>query len=278
MADRSGKYFLETSDCGLRLYEHDRDEEAVCRLCWKNALPGGRPFPLIPEAGALSFGRIITGPFAQCAPDTFYVADDLTNGELIGYLTGAKGGSVAEADGDVPWIVWRDRIAHRIAEGEFGEISPKLFHPAQHFVEGTKLLYTMSLGPRAIQFLLHVMVHGNKEMPDLPTCPEFHFQVEAKHRGRGIGGRLLELFVSRLPAETHTEIGAQVTVCDGQVPLSYYESMSVGDEPLWRVCDRRETTMYTDEEKRVWELGARVENVSLVATKSRLLAFVRREH
>lgn len=274
MNKHSDQYFFTTEEFGLRLYEHDRDEEAVCRLCWENALPGGRPFPLIPEAGALSFGRIITGPYARGAPACFYIAEDLASGDIIGYLTGAEGGGVATPHGEIPWFTWRDETAHGIAEDEFGEISPKLSHPAQHFVEGTKFLYTMSLGPRAIQLLLYLKVHGDKEMPALPPCPEFHFQVDARYRGRGVGAKLLELFLRRLSGDKHKEIGAQVTVCDGQVPLSYYERMSVKGEPLWRVCDRRETAMYTDLEKQVWGLGNRVENVSLVADRELLLRFV----
>jgi GNAT superfamily N-acetyltransferase len=261
---------------GLRLYEHDRDEEPVCRLCWENALPGGRPFPLLPEAAALSFGRICTGPFAQCAPASFYVADDLTNGKLIGYLAGADGSAVETPDGAVPWLDWRDRRAHEIAEDEFGEISPKLCLPGHQLVEGTKLLYAMSLGPRAIQFLLHAKLNSAKEMPGLPACPEYHFQVDRSHRGQGIGGRLVELFVSGLKGAKYKEIGAQVTVCDGQVPLTYYERMSVRGKRLWSVYDRRESAIYCAEEKIAWGLGPVVENVGLVADKSRLLAFVRR--
>jgi GNAT superfamily N-acetyltransferase len=120
-------------------------------------------------------------------------------------------------------------------------------------------------------------VHNYKEMPALPDCPEFHFQVDSKHRGRGIGGKLLEVFVSRLSAEKHVEVGAQVTVCDGQAPLAYYQAMSLDGRPLWRVYDRRETAMYMEEEKRVWELGPLVEHVGLVADRDRLLAFVRKE-
>ena len=89
MATSEDGYLFEMGDYGLRLYVHDRDEEEVCKLCWSNALPGGRPLPLIPEAGARSFGRIVTGPFAKHASEHFYVVEDLASGKLIGYLTGA---------------------------------------------------------------------------------------------------------------------------------------------------------------------------------------------
>lgn len=276
MNSSDGDYFLETEHFGFRLYESERDEEAVCKLCWANALPGGRPFLPIPKAGALSFGRIVTGPFARYAPDYFYVADDLTTGRLVAYLTGAEGGAMETEGGEISWMECRDRRASLIAEDEFGEISPKLHTLAERFAEGTKLLYTMSLGPRAIQFLLHVKFNYDREIPKLPGCPEFHFQVEKGHRGQGIGKRLIEHFATRLPAENYETIGAQVTVCDGQVPLAYYERMSVCGEPLWSVYDRRETNIYTEEEKREWGLGPVVENLSLVAARNRLLAFVRR--
>ena len=133
----------------------------------------------------------------------------------------------------------------------------------------------MSLGPRAIQFLLHEKVNSASEMPRLPACPEYHFQVEKEHRRKGLGGKLVELFISGLTGGDYKEIGAQVTVCDGQVPLAYYERMSVQSKPLWRIYDRRESAIYSADEKEAWGLGTVVENVSLVADKTRLLAFVR---
>jgi GNAT superfamily N-acetyltransferase len=270
-------FLFTMGNYGYRPYEQDKDEEAVCKLCWMNALPGGRPFPLLPESAALSFGRIVTGPFAEYAPDYFYVADDLTTGRLVGYLSGAEGSDVETADGEIPWLQWRDRSAQRIAEGEFGDISLKLRTPIDRFVENTKLLYTLSLGPRALRFLLHLKIANRKEMPDLPPCPEYHLQIEKGHRGQGIGGKLIEHFLSRFMEEKYEEIGAQVTVCEGQVPLSYYERMSVQGKRLWKIYDRRESEIYTADEKRSWELGSVVENVGLVADKSRLLEFVHRE-
>jgi GNAT superfamily N-acetyltransferase len=277
MAPRDGEYFLVMGNYGFRLYAHDRDEEDVCKLCWKNALPGGRPFPLIPEAGSRSFGRIITGPFAKCAPTLFYVVDDLTSNRLVGYLTGAEGNAVETAEGAIPWGTHRDRIARQIASDEFGEISPKVCIPTFGFVEGVKFLYTASLGPRAIQFLLHEKLNGEREMPRMPAGPEFHFQVEKKYRGQGIGRKLIEHFVSRLSGRREKNLSAQVTVCQGQKSLSYYRSMSVGGKKLWKIYDKRETTIYTPDEKQAWGLGPRVENVSLVADRDRLLAFVRQE-
>lgn len=270
------RYIVRQGSYGIRLYGHDRDEGEVCKLCWKNALPGGRPFPLVPEAGAVSFGRIVTGPFARYASEHFFVAEDLTTGRLVGYLTGAEGSAVQTSDGDIPWAVWRNKIAQQIAADEFGEISPKICIPAYGFVEGVKFLYTISLGARAIAFLLHEKFHGDEEMPNLPACPEFHFQVEKAHRGRGIGGKLIEQFLSRLAGDKYKMVCAQVTVCDGQKPLAYYKRMSVGGRKLWKVYDRRETAIYTPDEKDAWGLGPLVENVSLVADKERLLSSIRR--
>ena len=269
-----GNYFFQMGNYGFRLYAHDRDEEDVCRLCWRNALPGGRPFPLIPEAGALSLGRIVTGPFARSAPALFFVAEDLTSGKLIGYLTGTEGGAVATAEGEVPWAIWRNSTSQQIAADEFGEFSPKVYIPTYGFVEGVKFLYTVSLGQRAMRFLLHEEFNGESEMPELPASPEFHFQVEKRCRGQGIGCKLIEHFLSRLCDEEHNNVCAQVTVCEGQKSLAYYRRMSVGGKKLWNIYDRRETTMYTPDEKEAWGLGPVVENLSLVADRKRLLAFV----
>jgi GNAT superfamily N-acetyltransferase len=274
---RDGEYFFVMGNCGFRRYAHESDEEEVCRLCWKNALPGGRPFPLIPEAGAQSFGRIVTGPFARHAPEYFYVVDDLASGRLVGYLTGAEGSAVETEEGEIPWATLRNRIVRQIAADEFGEISAKVWVPAYSFVEGVKLLYTVSLGPRAIQFLLHERFEGEREMPKLPAVPEFHFQVEKGYRGQGIGRKLVEHFTSRFAGGKYKDVCAQVTVCEGQKSLAYYRRMSVAGIPLWRIYDRRETFIYTPEEKQAWGLGPVVENVSLVADRERLLAFAKRD-
>lgn len=275
MEDLDTRYFARLGNYGFRLYDHDRDERDVCKLCWSNALPGGRPFILIPEAGAISFGRIITGPFARYAPEYFYVADDLNSGGLIGYLTGAEGGPIKTPEGEVPWMEWRDKTAESIGEDEFGEISLKLYFPAYAYLEGGKLLYTLSLGRRAVQFLLHAKFNNAKEMPKAPPCPEFHFQVAKEHRGSGIGVKFVEHFVSQFPASRYKKVCAQVTVCEGQKTLSYYQRMAYRGKKIWKVYDKKETTLYTDAEKQEWGLGRVVENATLVADKKRLLAFVR---
>lgn len=276
MTPHDDGYFLKRGNYGYRLYAHDRDEKDVCNLCWKNALPGGRPFPLIPEAGALSFGRVVTGPYARYAPAYFYVAEELTSGALVGYLTGTEGGAVETAEGEIPWVAWRNQIAQQIAADEFGTISPMVCIPAYGFVEGVKFLHTVSLGPRAVQFLLHLKFKGEREMPALPSGPEFHFQVEKGHRGQGIGRGFVEHFLSRFSGEEPKNIAAQVTVCEGQKSLAYYMRMTIGGEKLWQIYDRRETSIYTPDEKKAWDLGPLVENVSLVADRKRLLAFITR--
>jgi GNAT superfamily N-acetyltransferase len=240
-------------------------------------LPGGRPFPLVPKSGAVSFSRIVTGPFAEYAREYFYVADDLGTGKLVGYFTGAEGGPVKTGDGKVPWILWRDRMAEQIAEREFGEISFRLYIPGYAYLEGAKFLYTLSLGPRAIQFLLHAKYNNAEEMPKAPDCPEYHFHVAKGHRGEGIGSKFIEHFLTRLSASKYDKVCAQVTVCKAQKTLDYYLGMTYKGKRIWTVYDKRETRMYTDAEKKEWHLGPVVENVSLIAKKDRLLAFVRHQ-
>jgi len=275
MGSSDTQYFLKSGKYGFRLYDHERDEQAVCRLCWANALPGGRGFVLIPEAGAVSFGRIVTGPFAKYAPEYFYVADDLRTGNLVGYLTGAEGGPVKTKKRKMAWMDWRDKTAERIAEKEFGEISFKLSLPIYGFLEGAKFFYALSLGSRAIQFLLHAKFNGANEMPKAPPCPEFHFHVASGHRGEGIGRKFIEHFVSRFSAGKNQKVCAQVTVCEGHKDLDYYDSMKYRGKNVWKVFDRKETAMYTNTEKQQLGLGRVVENVSLVADRKKLLAFIR---
>lgn len=277
MNSSESRYFLEMERYGLRLYDHDRDEAQVCKLCWSNALPGGRPFPLIPETGALSFGRIVTGPFAEYAGEYFYVVDELSTGMLVGYLTGAEGGAVQTENGKVPWMQWRDKAAERIAEQEFGEISLKLYLPVYGYLESRKFLHTLSLGSRAIQFLLHAKFNNTKEMPGAPDCPEYHFHVAEGHRGKGLGSKLIEHFAGQFSGKKYSKICAQVTVCEGCKSLDYYKQMVYRGKKVWKVYDRRSTAMYTAAERERWGLGPTVENVSLVASRKRLLAFVRQD-
>ncbi len=269
------KYFLKHRGYGFRIYDQDIDEEAVCKLCWNNALPGGRPFPLIPKAGSISFGRIVTGPFAKYANEYFYVVDDLSTGTVVGYLTGAEGSPAKTKKGKAPWMQWRDRYAEKIAEKEFGDVSLKLYLPMQGYIEGRKFLYTLSLGSRAIQFLLHAKLNNSKEMPEAPECPEYHFHVKDGHRGHGIGSMLIKHFLNQFPEKKYKKICAQVTVCEGHKTLDYYTSLSYKGKTLWKVHDKKETAMYSAMEKKKWGLGPKVENVSLVADKKQLLAFVK---
>ena len=267
-------YFLKLNGYGFRPYQHSKDEIPVCKLCWRNALPGGRPFPLIPEAGSVSFGRIVTGPYAEYASHYFYVVDELTSGRLIAYFTGADGQAVKAGKREVPWMQWRDKTASHIAEKEFGEISLKLYLPENGYLEGQKFLYTLSLGTRALQFLLHAKFNNAREMPEAPVCPEFHFHVADGHRGQGIGGRLIEHFLQQFSGKRYKLVCAQVTLCDGYKTLAYYRNMSYRGKKLWTVYDKRETAMYMATEKKAWGLGPTVENASLVANRKRLLAFL----
>ena len=59
----------------------------------------------------------------------------------------------------------------------------------------------------------------------------------------------------------------------GQV--DYYDNMKYRGKKVWKVFDKRETAMYTEMEKQQLGLGRAVENVSLVANRKKLLAFVR---
>lgn len=149
--------------------------------------------------------------------------------------------------------------------------------PGYGYVEGAKFLYTLSLGPRAIQFLLHAKYNNAKEMPKAPKCPEYHLHVAKGHRGKGIGSKFIEYFLTRLSSGKYDKVCAQVTVCAGQTTLDYYRRMTCEGKRIWKVYDKRETRMYTDGEKREWDLGPVVENVSLIAKKKRLLAFVRHQ-
>ena len=272
------RYFFKQGNYGFRIYENDRDEEAVCKLCWNNALPGGRPFPMIPEAGAVSFGRIVTGPFARHAGNYFYVVDDLSTKEIVGYLTGADGGAVQFNKEKVPWMQWRDKTAEKIAEQEFGDLAFKFYLPMQGYLESRKFFYTLSLGNRAVQFLLHAKNNNADEMPKAPACPEYHFHVKQGHRKQGIGRTLIKHFLNQFPdKKKYRKVCAQVTVCDGHKSLNYYLDLSYEGKRVWKVYDKRETTMYTAAEKKTWGLGPVVENVSLVADRKRLLGFLNRE-
>ncbi|MEA3277426.1 MAG: hypothetical protein U9Q81_19515, partial [Pseudomonadota bacterium] len=213
-------FFYKTREYGFRKYDHAKDEKAVCILCWKNSLPGGRPFLLIPEQGAMSFGRIVTGPYVQAESGYFYVAEYLNTGKIIGYATGASGKSQKTPDGTVSWMTWRDDKAEEIAMEEFGRISKQLLFLEGVIRQSEEYLYTTSLGPRAVAFLLHAKKYRKKEMPKLvPDCPEFHFQVVKKHRGKRVGTQLIIHFLEQLPAGRHEKVCMQITACEASKPL-----------------------------------------------------------
>jgi len=267
--------FFRINKVGLRGYDQGGDEQAVCRLCWKNALPGGRPFPLIPKYGAVSFGRIVTGPYEQGAGKYFYVAEDLGTEQIVGYFTGATGQGVKTPAGTLSWMTWRDNTAMRIAEEEFGDLFHHYALSEELTVETPKYLYTASLGARAIAFLLHAKHYHALEMPELPSAtPEFHYQVAKKYRSMGIGKQLLLHFLKQLGSDLGHEVCMQVTVCQAGKSLEEYTGMRHKGKPLWEVYNRRVTKMYTDKEKKKWGLGPVVENVTLVAGRERLLSFL----
>ena len=86
---------------------------------------------------------------------------------------------------------------------------------------------------------------------------------------------LIEHFVSRFSTGKNQKVCAQVTVCEGFKDMEYYNGMKYRGKSVWKVFDIRETAMYTDLEKQQFGLGKTVENVSLVADRKKLLAFVR---
>ncbi|MEA3275355.1 MAG: hypothetical protein U9Q81_08740, partial [Pseudomonadota bacterium] len=127
---------------------------------------------------------------------------------------------------------------------------------------------------RAVAFLLHAKKYRKKEMPKLaPDCPEFHFQVAKKHRGKRVGTQLIIHFLEQLPAGRHEKVCMQITACEASKPLEFYTSIKYKGDQIWKVYDRKETGMYTKKEKKKWDLGPVVENITLIADRRKLLLY-----
>lgn len=255
-----------------RLYNPDTDEAQVCDIAHAGALPGGRRFPLVPPDRALSFGRIVTGPFAKKEPGNFIVAVDHSGGQeiVVSYLTGALRERHIED---------RNRMAQQIALDEFGGVN--LFRPIDTF----KALVTAGTTPaRTIKFLLHAMHHQANEMPQTPPegsirFGEWHWSTYPQYRGQQIGTSALTYFLQNALDEGIESICIQVTVCDGSETvgktLPYYLAMRHKGTRVWELYDIKETTMYTAAEKQEWRLGSHVYNATLFSETELLHAFTR---
>lgn len=250
-----------------RLYDPETDEAQVCDIVHAGALPGGRRFPLVPKTRALSFGRIVTGPFAKKEPDNFLVAVDQSGGKeiVVGYLTGA----LRERH-----IKERNRLAEQIALDEFGGVN--LFSP----FDTLKAFVTVGTVPkRSIKFLLHAMNNQAKEMPETPPeesirFGEWHWSTHPKYRGQNISISALVYFLQTALDEGIESICIQVTVCEGTKTvgknLPYYLKMKHKGTAVWELYDIKETHMYTEAEKKEWRLGTNVYNATLY-TETELL-------
>jgi hypothetical protein len=255
-----------------RLYDPETDEAQVCDIVHAGALPGGRRFPLVPQTRSLSFGRIITGPFAQKEPDNFIVAIDHSGGEekVVSYLTGALREQHIEE---------RNRLATQIALNEFGGVS--LLSP----LDTLKAFITVGTAPkRTLRFLLHAMHNQADELPQTPPegsirFGEWHWSTHPRYRGHRISIPALVYFLDKAFEEGIESICIQVTVCDGSETLGkalpYYLKMNHKGAKVWELYDIKETHMYTEAEKQEWRLGAHVYNASLYSETELLLAFTK---
>jgi len=257
-----------------RLYDPETDEAQVCDIVHAGALPGGRRFPLVPQNRSLSFGRIITGPFAQKEPDNFIVAVDHSGGkeQVVSYLTGALREQHIEE---------RDRLATQIALDEFGGVS--LLSP----LDTLKAFITVGTAPkRTLRFLLHAMHNQADEMPETPPeerirFGEWHWSTHPQYRGQHISMSVLVYFLQKALDEGIESICIQVTICEGSESetlgkdLAYYLAMNHKGATVWELYDIKETRMYTEAEKKEWGLGAHVYNASLYTETELLLAFTK---
>ena len=108
------QYLFKDGNYGFRLYDHGRDEEAVQTLL-EQRTTGGRPLPLISPKQAPSALAELLPEHSPSTPANTSVVDDLSNKELVGYLTERKAVRYRPKR-EVPWMQFRDTIAEQIAE------------------------------------------------------------------------------------------------------------------------------------------------------------------
>lgn len=197
----------------IRPYQPN-DAQSMCELVYDNAFLG-EPFNDV-FTNKKWFSDVVIAPYILHQPEQIYVAVDTNTNQLVGYLTGSTQGDVFE------------EIQYRIVRKKVVALTASVNMPWNIFNITDK------------KFATHLVLNGEKERPDHPpNGVHWHYQVNRKYRGKGIGTSLLCQFVNDVDKDTFKIIWAEVMSYPNK-PRSYFEADG------WDIYDAKPTKIFRD--------------------------------
>jgi ribosomal protein S18 acetylase RimI-like enzyme len=199
---------------GVRIRNYwESDRQAIHRLCCDTGFLGS-PIDAVFQDRDL-FAALFARPYLDQEPEWALVAE--AQGQVIGYLLGSVGKDfeLARLRGDVQTAC---QMVFRLATGRY----------ARH--------------PRSRQFIRWVLAAGFWEQPKHPRdAAHFHFNIDKRYRGRGLGRRLWKVYEERLHSAGVQECYGAFFSWPQRRPESAYARYG------FTVFDRRHTTLFAPE-------------------------------
>lgn len=188
------------------------DDEQMGELAFRNALLG-RPFDAICPCKQW-FSDVVLSPYLQHQPENIYVAIHKPSGRLIGYLTGSMGGNRFES------------LQYEIVRKKVISLAVSVSMPWSYLDHSSR------------SFATHVIFKGERERPSHPKSGvHWHYQIDKDFRGRGIGTKLLQLFINEAIDAEFDLIWAEVMAYE-EKPPEYFEKRG------WSIYDAKPTTIF----------------------------------
>lgn len=201
----------------MELVEYDQKFDLeMGRLLLDNAFLG-EPFDPVCPRGICQewFEKCVLGPYKKMESDNIIIA--LVDGEFAGYLTGGFGGK------------------------EFFDVQDAIVKQASTpFVAGAA--FSMSWKYKLLAFYLvsqlGAQMRGKCEKPNHPDDGvHWHYQVDKKFRGRGVGSAMFAEFRRRALTAGHEKVWAEVNIYEER-PESFFTDSD------WTIFDRRPFTIF----------------------------------
>ncbi len=205
----------EEQEVVLRRFRPDGDDEQQMRkLVFNNAFLG-QPFDEICQCEQW-FSDVVLSPYIRYEPENINVAVHQPTGNLVGYLTGSMGGQQFE------------QLQYNWVRKQVISLALSLTLPWTLFDQ------------RHLLFATHVIFKGERERPSHPKSgAHWHFQVDKKFRGQGIGTALLRRFIKDAIAADFELIWAEVMAYP-EKPPEYFEKRG------WSIYDAKRTLIFGD--------------------------------
>lgn len=212
----NGHAIIHASNFGetacIRSYQ-PTDRDSVCQLCCDTGFLG-QPVDLLFRDRDL-FAELFTKPYLDYEPECGFVAE--AEGRVVGYLLG----SVRRH------FEWLQMFAG--------------------FQTATKMIGRLAMGhyanhPRSKKFIRWLFTSGLSEQPKHPAgAAHLHFNIDQRHRGRGIAARLWKAYQERLREVGVSKCYGAFFSCPKRRPEAAYGRYG------FTVYDRRRTTLFEPE-------------------------------